>query len=80
MKKMAILTLTPDALKDILQLPDDMTFIEVRIPFDRPGTMEIKVEGVGWNTVKGGHIQRANPVIVTKLGDGTLDVDWGIPE
>ena len=77
--QMAILILTPQALRDLLCLPNGMTFIEARSPFDTPGVMEIKVEGAGWETPEGASIQRADAAIVTKRENGTLDIDWRVP-
>jgi len=79
MKKMAIITLTPEALRELLQLPDGLTFIEARIPFYTPGVMEVKVEGAGFDTPEGGAIYKSEPAIVTRKEDGTLDIDWRLP-
>ena len=79
MKRMAVLTLTSEALREILQLPDNTIMVEARIPFLTPGVMEIKVEGAGWLTPECAAIMVAEPAIVTRLENGALDIDWRIP-
>ena len=79
MKRMAIITITPEGLRKLLNLPDNMTFVEARIPFDQPGVMEIKVEGAGWETPEGAMIAKAPPAIMATKEDGTLDIDWNVP-
>lgn len=78
-KKMAILTLTPEAIRELLQLPENAVFVEQHIPFDQPGVMEIKVEGVGWDTPEGCVIQKAEAATVTRNEVGELEIDWRLP-
>ena len=79
-KRMAILRLTPEAIRDLLHLPDKATLIEMRIPFDAPGTMEVKVEGVGWEAPEGSVIAFAEAAIVTRDENGVIDIDWRLPK
>ena len=42
-KKMAILALTPEAVRQIMGLPDGVTVIELKVPFYQPGVVELKI-------------------------------------
>ena len=77
--KRAIITLTPQALRDLLQLPKEAVFEEVRIPFSRPGVLEVKLSGVGWETPEGCSITKANAGVVTTREDGSFEIDWRLP-
>jgi hypothetical protein len=76
---MAILKVTPEAIRELLRLPADATVVGMQVPFDNPGIMEIKVEGAGWDTPEGGLIKRAEDVMVTKQDNGAINIDWGFP-
>ena len=81
MKRMAILTLTPEDIIKLLQLPNGATLIELSIPFEEPGVMRIKIEGAGWEIPKGTVIPRTPPAQLTSNHlDGTYNIDWGLPE
>lgn len=73
-KNMAILTVTPEAFRHLLQLPDDVEVVRVEMAPGQRGTLHVMVEGVGWPTGEGGHVC---PTIGVML-DGRID--WGFPE
>jgi len=78
-KKMAILALTPEAVRQIMGLPDGVTLIELKVPFYQPGVVELKIEGAGWDTNEGAAIVQAPAATVMKTDDGLI-IDWGLPD
>ena len=78
-KRMAILVATPEMIRELLFLPPGSTLIGLRVPFDKPGTMELKIEGAGWNTAEGCPIVRAPAGEATRDESGILHVDWKLP-
>ena len=75
MKKMAILRITPEVLRNILQLPDNCEVVRVDTAFDCRGVIEVVLEGVGWDTAEGMAILRCDHAVMT---DGKID--WRFPE
>lgn len=80
MKKMAILTLTPEAIRELLHLPDGSTLIALTIPFETPGVMKIKIEGAGWDNPEGQPIRHANAARAAKDDNGNIVIDWRLGE
>jgi hypothetical protein len=78
--KKAILTLTPEAIREIIQIPEGSQLAGMYIPFDRPGVVHLKVEGAGWETPEGSPIQYAEGATATRDENGVLSIDWKLPE
>lgn len=74
-KKMAILIASPGVVRHLLQLPEDVTLIDLKVPFENPGILELKIEGAGWDTPEGSMIVKAP---IGKVVDGIID--WNIPQ
>ena len=79
-RKMAILRVTPEALRELLYLPDGAILDDVDVPFNAPGTLLLKVSGAGWDTPEGGAIVTANSATTDRNPDGSLTVNWHLPE
>lgn len=87
-KKMAILRVDPDVLRDILQLPQDVEVVDVLSEIHSRGKVYIKIEGAGWPVKLGGPIEEAPTGVITqttvKAEDGTMHkyftIDWGFPK
>jgi hypothetical protein len=75
--KRAIITATPEFLREVLHIPDGAIITDIRVPFDNPGILEIALEGAGWETPEGFYIQKAQVGTVKKNGD-KLDIDWNL--
>ena len=80
-KKMAILTATPEVIRELLQLPDNAVIRNIRSRYDYYGNLEIVVEGVGWDIMEG------QPVMKAPVGEITYSaisqdmiVDWKLPK
>jgi len=73
--KMAILQVTPDFVRRLLQLPDGTIITGVRESFLRPGVLEVKIEGAGWEVSEGDIITIAPPGVFNS--DGLID--WHLP-
>lgn len=72
-KNMAILTVTPEAFRHLLQLPDDVEVVRVEMAPGQRGTLHAMVEGIGWPTPEGGQVYATYGRTV----DGRID--WGFP-
>ena len=79
MKKMAILQVTPEVIRELLHLPDGAVLTDLRVPFHMPGVLELKIEGAGWNTPEAGALCVADPCTVVRGDDGSISVDWNLP-
>ena len=78
--KRAIITIAPEAVRQILKLPEGAIFEEMRIPFGQPGVIEVKVSGVGWETPEGSHICMTEAATVEVGEDGeVINIDWKLP-
>lgn len=73
--KRAIITATPEFIRDRLNLPDGAIITAIEAPFDAPGILEIAIEGAGWETPEGCVIRRAQ--VGTVNGD---KINWHIGE
>ena len=78
-KKMAILVAPLDVIRQLLFLPPGSQLIDLRVPFDNPGTLELKIEGAGWYTAEGCVITRVPNATVTMDENGAVKVDWNLP-
>ena len=82
--KAAILEITPEALRQMLQLPKEATVIDVEPNLYRHGVLLIKVVGVGPKIPEGACIQRFYGTIhQARSADGDLlepVIDWGLPD
>lgn len=81
-KKMAILQVTPEALRELLHLPDAAIVVEVRTNWDSRGVLEVKIEGAGWLTSEGSAVQKAEMVTIDTVTfyGGSIPVNWNLPE
>ena len=85
MKKMCILKVAPEVLRDLLQLPPEATLIKVESPYCMLGVVHLVVEGIGWDTPEGGAILIAPSAVISDVRDenGTITsrtIDWGVGE
>lgn len=83
-KKMAILRLTPEAMRCLMQLPEGVEVVRVELEPGSRGVLQLMIEGAGWDTPEGNAVMPARPAIVTQHfdKDGALassTIDWGIP-
>lgn len=74
-KKMAILEIAPEFLREVFCLPDGAEIIDIYVPIDKRGVLEVKIVGAGWLTSEGALI------IKTKGTQTQADhyIDWGFP-
>lgn len=84
-KKMAILRLTPQAFRDLMQLPETVEVVRVELESGTRGNLHLMIEGAGWDTHEGAMVIPAQAAIITSHKDqnGTsIDriIDWGLPE
>jgi hypothetical protein len=84
-KKMAILTVTPEALRALLQLPDGVELVRVEMSQGQRGVLKLMIEGAGWDTPEAGHVQFTNDALITDTfdGEGALvrrSIDWRLPK
>lgn len=79
MKKMAVLTVVPEVLRELLHLPPGTQLVDVRVPFKQPGVLELKIEGAGWDTPEGSVIMHAPAAEITRDELAGFIVDWKLP-
>lgn len=87
-KRMAILTVTPEALRQLLQLPNGVELVRVEMAQGQRGALRLMIEGAGWPTPEGGYVQPAQIATVHTsyhfAEDGQnirLDkIDWNLPD
>jgi hypothetical protein len=79
MTKMAVLTVSPELLIELLHIPPEAKVLDIRVPFSNPGVLELKVEGVGWETPNGAAIMFAPPAEITQSGCA-IEIDWKVPK
>lgn len=81
-KKMAILTITPEVLRQLLQLPE-CDVIRVETDPGYRGVLRLVIEGAGWDTPEGGPIMPADTAICTTETDDEghkhVAIDWRLP-
>ena len=83
-KKMAILTVTPEALRAMLQLPDGVELVRVEMSQGQRGVLKLMIEGAGWDTPEGGYVQFTETAIITERRgpEGELlkrTINWNLP-
>ena len=80
---MAILRLTPQAVRQLLQLPDEVDVIRVEVPQNHRSGLDVVIEGAGWPTPEGGLIQSTHGTVTQGVdAEGKLiryEIDWGLP-
>lgn len=80
----AILLATPEALQELLQLPEGAYIDSVYSPHDRPGTLELRIRGAGWPCELGQSIPRTTATVTLRRDDEGRElarvVDWGLPD
>ncbi len=79
----AILLATPEALQELLQLPQGAYIDSVYSPHDRPGTLELRIRGAGWPCNLGQSIPRTTAIVTLQRDAEGRElarvVDWGLP-
>ena len=75
MKKMAILTVTGQIIREMLQLPDGCEIIRVEVQQGYREVFRLVIDGAGWDTPEGAAIQQALVATVDAKG-----IHWGLPE
>ena len=75
MRKMAIVRIQPDILRELLRLPDDAKIVFASMCRYEYPTIELTIEGVGWGTDYGDYIRVAPNAEITKDG-----IDWKLPK
>jgi hypothetical protein len=79
----AILLATPEALQELLQLPQGAYIDSVYSPHDRPGTLELRIRGAGWPCNLGQSIPRTTATVTLQRDAEGRElarvVDWGLP-
>jgi hypothetical protein len=82
--KLAILQVSPDMLRELFQLPEGAEILDLRIPLDYRGLLEVKICGAGWETLEGQPIQRVVGTVTRHFDDYGNEVqksiDWGLPK
>lgn len=75
--KVAILRVSPEALRELLHLPSSAEVVDVRSDVAVRGVLEVKVYGAGWEVPMGAAIPRTEGT-VSKDGERVV-IDWGFP-
>lgn len=82
-KKMAVLCMTADAFRELLQLPADVEVVRVELPPEQRGGLNIYIEGAGWDTSEGDRIMSTfGTVTVQRDSEGNITrstIDWAFP-
>lgn len=84
-KKMAILTVTPEAFRGLLQLPESVEVVGVEVAQGYRGVLRIVIEGAGWDTREGEAISPTGAATITNRHDETgaivsRSIDWHLPK
>lgn len=82
-KKMAILTVSPELLRSALCLPDGCEVVRVQMAQGYRGVIELVIDGAGWDTREGSAIMPARIGIgCTAYADNgkilSHSIDWGL--
>lgn len=77
--KMAILTISPEVLRTLFQLPNGVVVESMEADFLYNGNMKLKISGAGWETPEGCCIIAAPAATITEQ-DGSRMIDWHLPE
>jgi hypothetical protein len=81
--RMAILEISPEILREVFQLPEGAEILDLRVPIDYRGMLEVKIIGAGWEIPRGAAIVRTRGTIIQEFdatGAETRKViDWGMP-
>lgn len=75
--KAAILRVSPEALRELFQLPSGAEVVDVQSNIADRGVLEVKVYGAGWEVPMAGVIPRTQGT-VSKEGERFV-IDWGFP-
>lgn len=76
----ALLLVTPELLSYVLQLPAGSYIDSAQVRNDRPGTLELRIRGAGWQVVPG-NLLTATTATITMLHTTRppVVIDWGLP-
>lgn len=82
--KAAILEISPEAFRQMFQIPKAARVVDVESDLYRHGVLQIKVVGVGPDVPDGACIQRfCGTISQARSADGDLlepVIDWGLPD
>lgn len=82
-KKMAILPMSMQGLRDLLQLPREAEIVRIEMEPGYRASLRLVVEGVGWDTSEGAPIMPAPTAMVHQTTDAAGNickrVDWNLP-
>ncbi len=82
-KLMALLRVSPEAIRDLFQLPPGTEVLRVETRPEYRGSVDIVIAGAGWPTDEGGPIRTATGVVQREfLTDGCeliQRIEWGFP-
>lgn len=78
-KRMAILRVTPDILREVLNLPEHAVVTQVEGHFEKPGTVDVMVKGIGWEMLEWECVMRANPPEKVYKDCGHFGLLWDLP-
>lgn len=82
-RKLAILQISPELLRELFQLPDGAEVLDLRVPIDYRGLLEVKIAGAGWPTLEGQAIMRTVGTVTREFDAGGAEVrrsiDWRLP-
>lgn len=80
----AILVATPEALAELLQLPEGSHLDAVWAPHDQPGVLHLRIRGAGHPFRLGQHlvhtVGRVTRQATTDGQPGPMVIDWGLPQ
>lgn len=75
MKKMAVLILTPEMIRQLFQLGDGVEVRGIDAPLKNPGVVRIYIEGAGWPVYEGSEVCYAQ---AATMENGKIN--WNLPE
>lgn len=81
-QKLAILSLSPDLLRELLQLPRGAEILDLRVPLYYRGVLEVKIVGAGWPTMEGQAITSTIGTVTRTRDENGVErrsIDWGFP-
>ena len=73
--RMAILQIAPELLREIFCLPEGAEIVDLRVPVERMGVLEVKISGAGWPTPEGNVIMRTTGTMTKS----DRCIDLGLP-
>lgn len=82
-RQLAILQISPELLRELFQLPDGAEVLDLRVPIDYRGLLDVKIAGAGWPTLEGQAIRRTTGTVTREFSAEGVEVrrsiNWGLP-